>query len=131
MNPPRSTSAMMMPTRSTFCWWSRGTANADMIRTNTNRLSTDRLYSVNQPAMNSPAGTAPPTTPTSAANTRASTTYTATHRRLSRVDGTCGRRPITARSAMSRPTTAMSDTTWKSTGISWVIGWGPLRCRRR
>ena len=46
MKISRSTSAMMMPESSTFCWNSRGTRNAPMMMMKTKRLSTERLYSV-------------------------------------------------------------------------------------
>jgi hypothetical protein len=46
MNTPRITRAITMPIMSTFCWYSRGTANAVMIIRNTNRLSTDSAFSV-------------------------------------------------------------------------------------
>ena len=55
MKIPRSTSAMMMPTMSTSCWYFRGTENLDMMMTKTKRLSIDSEYSVTQPAMNSTA----------------------------------------------------------------------------
>jgi hypothetical protein len=45
MNTARMTSASRIPNVRTRCWCSGGTANADMITTNTNRLSTDRLFS--------------------------------------------------------------------------------------
>src|SRR3712207_8730622 len=49
--PPRST-LFPYPTlfrSSTRCWCTAGTANADMMITNTNRLSTDSEYSVMYP----------------------------------------------------------------------------------
>ena len=45
MKIARMTSAARIPKVRTRCWCSGGTANVDMITTNTNRLSTDRLFS--------------------------------------------------------------------------------------
>jgi len=45
MKIARMTSAARIPNVSARCWCSAGTANVDMITTNTNRLSTDRLFS--------------------------------------------------------------------------------------
>jgi hypothetical protein len=53
MKIARATSAMMMPTISTSCWYFLGTANFPMIRMNTKRLSTLSEYSVSQPVRNS------------------------------------------------------------------------------
>ncbi len=75
MKIARRTSAMMMPTISTSCWYRRGTANWLMSRTKTKRLSTDRLYSVSHPATNSPiASWLPVTHSSTTANTSASET---------------------------------------------------------
>ncbi len=57
---PRKIRAMMMPTISTSCWYFFGTANRDMMITNTKRLSIERLYSVSQPAMNCPPNSGRP-----------------------------------------------------------------------
>jgi hypothetical protein len=64
----------MIPTRRTFCWLSRGTANRDMMITKTKRLSTLRLYSVAQPARNSPAVSGPAVLNSTVEKVRASTT---------------------------------------------------------
>ena len=55
MNTPRMISAITMPTSSTRCWCTAGTANAAMMMTKTKRLSTESEYSVMYPAKNSPA----------------------------------------------------------------------------
>ncbi len=74
MKIPRSTSAMMMPTMSTSCWYFLGTLNRLMMMTNTNRLSMLRLYSVSHPARNWPACSPPATNSMMTANTSASPT---------------------------------------------------------
>ncbi len=46
MKMPRITSAIAMPTSSTFCWKARGTAKLDMMMRKTKRLSTLSAFSV-------------------------------------------------------------------------------------
>ena len=74
MKIPRRTSAMMMPTISTSCWYFRGTAKRVMITMNTNRLSMLRLYSVIQPATNCVPCSAPAKANIRAPKTRARAT---------------------------------------------------------
>ncbi len=71
---PRSTSAMMMPTISTSCWYFLGTENLAMMMTNTNRLSIESEYSVTHPAMNWSACSASPSSSMSSAKISASPT---------------------------------------------------------
>ena len=71
MKTVRRTSAITTPTSSTFCWYSRGTANLVMMMRKTNRLSTERLFSVMYPAKYSVPGPQPQTIPTTTPNTRA------------------------------------------------------------
>ena len=63
MKITRSTSAATMPTVSTFCWCSSGTANVVMMTTKTKRLSTERLFSTVYPAKYSPPNPHPATVP--------------------------------------------------------------------
>jgi hypothetical protein len=94
MKMPRMTSAITMPIESTFCRYCLGTANDDMMITNTNRLSTDNEYSVIQPAKNSPPYLPPRVVQMTNPNTTASATYTPIHTVHSLSDGLRGLREI-------------------------------------
>ena len=74
MKIPRMTRASTIPHSSTVCWYSRGTANLDMMITKTNRLSIDSEYSVIHPAKNSAPYRGPDTTSTPMPNSTARAT---------------------------------------------------------
>jgi hypothetical protein len=73
------------------------------------RLSTDRLYSVIQPAKNSPAYRGPETNHTPSPKRTASPTKTPIAVEASRVEGSCGRRPMmnTSTARMATMTTTV------------------------